>query len=465
MQPLTLLFLVAYLAGVLATGFAWRKRAGRDEASYFVADRTLNTFWGFVGLASLTTGGSTTIALAAFVSTHGVSGLWLDFAGALGLLALGLFLARRVRREGAVTLPEIIGRYYGAHARWAAALLVLVSEIVWFALLIEGTQVVLTAAFGLRPLPAIVGSTAVFVLYTSLGGQFAVVRTDLLQYGLMVVGIPGVALSCALTKAKGFGGLPPETWNFPTSATLHAGDVLALLVLIGLPHLVGSDVYLKMLSCRDEEAARRSAFLAAASKVVFGLSIAAIALAAGKLLPPGPAVETLPRAVLAFVPAPLASLVLVCLVATMHSSADAVLLSATAVTTRDILPPVVKHPLPLGVARALSPLYGALGLCVALAMNRNVLETLKLGYSIFAAGLILPVLAALLPKRLAVPARGAIVAMIVGGAVAALGRFFPSLVGHRDPVLLGTGVNLLVLLLSSAAARASGAGRRREQEA
>src|SRR5712691_8524089 len=197
-------FLLAYLVAVLVIGFTWRRRAGRDEASYFVADRSLNTFWGFVGLASLTTGGSTTIALAALVYEHGVSGLWLDLSGALGLFALALFLARRVRREGAVTLPEIVGRYYGPGARKAAGLLVLVSEIVWFALLVEATQVVLTVAFGFSPIPAIVGSTAVFVLYTSLGGQFAVVRTDLVQYGLMVIGIPGIALVCALGNGRGF---------------------------------------------------------------------------------------------------------------------------------------------------------------------------------------------------------------------------------------------------------------------
>src|SRR5262245_38156756 len=190
LSALTLSFLLLYLAGVLAIGLAWRRRAGRSEESYFVADRSLNTFWGFLGLSSLTTGGSTTIVLAALVSAHGISGLWLDLAGAIGLLALGLFLARRIRREAAVTLPEIIGRYYGAGARLAAAILVLVSEIVWFALLIEATQAVLTAAFGLSPNAAIAGSTAVFVLYTSLGGQFALARTDLLPYGLMVRGFP-----------------------------------------------------------------------------------------------------------------------------------------------------------------------------------------------------------------------------------------------------------------------------------
>ena len=112
--------LALYLGAVLAIGIAWRRRAGRDEASYYVADRSLNAFWGLTGMASLTTGGSTTIALAALVYTHGIAGIWLDLSGALGLLLLGLFLARRVRREGAVTLPEIVGRYYGQPARRAA---------------------------------------------------------------------------------------------------------------------------------------------------------------------------------------------------------------------------------------------------------------------------------------------------------------------------------------------------------
>jgi len=373
--------------------------------------------------------------------------MWLDLAGALGLLALGLFLARRVRREAAVTLPEIVGRYYGAGARRAAAVLVLVSEIVWFALLIEGTALVLTSAFGLDPVLATVGSTAVFVLYTSLGGQFAVVRTDLLQYALMVAGIPLIGLACALGRLR-FAELPGELLRFPVSSTVSASDVMALLVLVGLPHLVGSDVYAKLLSCRDEATARRSALLAAASKVVFGLAVAAIALAARQALPPGPAGTTLPRAILAFVPGPLASLVLVCLIATLQSSADIVLLSASAVTARDLAPPLLGRPLPLAATRALTPVYGALGLAVALAMDRNVIETLKLGYSIFAAGLILPVLAAFLPPRWTPPAAGAIAAMFLGGLVAAAGRFLPGLIGSRDPVIAGTLVNLAVLLIS-----------------
>jgi solute:Na+ symporter, SSS family len=98
LPTLPVVALAAYLAAVLAIGFVWRRRAGRDEVSFFLADRSLGAFWGFTGLASLTTGGSTTVALAALVYTHGVTGLWLDLAGALGLAALVLFLARRPPR-------------------------------------------------------------------------------------------------------------------------------------------------------------------------------------------------------------------------------------------------------------------------------------------------------------------------------------------------------------------------------
>ena len=351
-----------------------------------------------------------------------------------------------------MTLPEIVGRAYGPAARWCAALLVLASEIVWFALLTEATQVVLTAALGLAPTRALVLSTAVFVLYTALGGQFAVVRTDLVQYALMVVGILGIAGFCAVRGAGGLANLPPEAWSFPTSPGLGWADIGVWLLLVGLPHLVGSDVYAKILSSSDEATARRSAILAAASKIVFGLAVASIALAARKALPPMAPAAVLPAVVLAFVPPALAAFVLVALVATMQSSADVVLLSATAVTARDLVPPVLRRPMPLSAARALTPAFGALGLAVAIGMDRNVLETLKLGYSIFSAGLILPVLAALLPSRPLVPRQGAVAAMIAGGAVAAAGRFVPALALHRDPVLAGMAVNFAILLVSGAAA-------------
>ena len=50
--------------------------------------------------------------------------------------------------------------------------------------------------------------------------------------------------------------------------------------------------------------------------------------------------------------------------------------------------------------------------------------------------------------------------MVAGGATAAAGRFFPALAFGRDPVLVGTAVNALVLAGAFAAA-AGGRGAAR----
>jgi Na+/proline symporter len=105
-------------------------------------------------------------------------------------------------------------------------------------------------------------------------------------------------------------------------------------------------------------------------------------------------------------------------------------------------------------ARALVPAFGALGLLIALEM-REIVETLKLGYSIFAAGMILPILFGFF-RRTWVPERYAVAAMIAGGGVALAGRFLPAIAFGRDPVIAGTAANLAVLLAGIAATRWAG---------
>jgi Na+/proline symporter len=161
----------------------------------------------------------------------------------------------------------------------------------------------------------------------------------------------------------------------------------------------------------------------------------------------------LPAALSNFPSPILASFATVALLATMQSSADSVLLTAASATARDVAP-FAGRALDFRAARFLVPVYGALGLLVALGM-REIVETLKLGYSIFAAGMILPILFGFFPA-LWVPAPDAVAAMVAGGSVALLGRFFPGLLFHLDPVIAGTAVNLALLLFGIARTRLRG---------
>jgi SSS family solute:Na+ symporter len=440
-----IVLLAVYLAAVAVIGLLSARRAGRSAAAFYVADRSYGPFRGFVALASTTTGGSATLVCAALVYRFGLPGIWLDLAGAIGLAALALFLAGPVRRTGAFSLPEIAGRFYGPGARRAAGIVVVAAEIAWFALLVEASQTVLTAALGINPAAALIVSALVFIFSTAAGGQYAVIRTDFLQYGLMVVGV--LAIGGGFSMARGLvpSRIDPQWLRFPSSPAFPPREIFVWLVLVGLPHLVGSDVFAKILSCRDERSARLAAFGAAGSKTVFGIAMAAAALA---LKGAGPAFndagEALPRAILAFAPPAAASLALLALVATMQSAADSVLLSAATATLNDIVPRATGREAPFRAARWLVPVYGLAGLAVALWI-RELIDTLKLGYSIFAAGMILPILFGF-HRRLWLPQGDAIAAMCAGGGVAVLGRFVPRLCLGLDPVIAGTTINLAILL-------------------
>jgi solute:Na+ symporter, SSS family len=431
------LALALYGAAVVLVGLRSARAASRSTDAFLVADRGLGAWRAGVALSSTVIGGSTTLVLAALVAAKGLPALWLDLAGALGLLALGAFLAPRLRATGATTIAEVIGLAYGPGVRRIAALLVVSAEIVWFALLTEATRTVVVATTPWNPRGVLVLTAAVFVLYTALGGQRAVVGTDLLQFALMVLGLLLVALPLALAQLA---RTPPPArlLAFPTGAVFSWTDVAAMLVLVGLPHAVGSDVWAKVLSATDGRAARRAALGASAAKLAFGLATCAIALAGLARGVAGPAAELFPRTVFALAGPALAPLLLVALVATMQSSADSVLLSAAAATAHDLVPGA-------GVrfARGAVVLYGAAGLGVALLLQ-DLVETFRLGYTLFASGLILPTLAAFVPA-VRVDRRFAGAAMLLGGAAAMLERF--AHVAGVDPVLVGTGVNAVVLVL------------------
>jgi solute:Na+ symporter, SSS family len=430
--------LVLYGVAVLLVGLLSASDASRSTDAFLVGDRGFGAFTAWAALSSTVIGGSTTLVLAALVASKGLPALWLDLAGALGLLALGLFLAPRVRATGATTIAEVIGRSYGPGVRKIAALLVVLAEIVWFALLTEATQTVIVATTPWEPTRVLIITAVLFVTYTALGGQRAVVRTDLLQFGLMVAGLLVVAFPLAVRTLV---TTPPPAalLHFPTGPRFSWGDVLTLLVLVGLPHAVGSDVWAKLLSARDVGAARRAALGAAASKLAFGLATVTIALAGVACGVGGTPAELFPRTVFLLAGSTLAPLLLVALVATMQSSADSVLLSAAAATSHDLFGPRA------GVAfsRLAVVAYGGLGLVVALALH-DLVETFRLGYTLFASGLILPALVAFV-SGIRVDRRFAGAAMLLGGGTAMLERFVHPF--GVDPVLAGTGVNALVLAL------------------
>ncbi len=432
----------AYLLATLAVTAVVRIRHGaqRERHLVFVAGGTLSGFVTGCTLCATAVGGSSIVVATALVYQHGLPGIWLDLSGALGFLALGLLLARRVRETGVASIAELAGLRHGPGVRRLCALVVLCAELGWLALQARAAADVLGPSFPTLA-PALLMAVALgwVALYTLAGGQLAVSYLDVVQLALMALGLCVLA-PLATTRALGAGGLAGLRLEFPTSASFGAPEILGFLALTGLPHMVGSDIYAKILSARDGRAARRGALLGAAFKALFGLALGLTALAGRELLPglaaPG---ELLPSLLARVLPPAIAGLVIVAVLATMQSTASQVLLSATTMLGNDLLP----RP---GVARVATPLLAGLAWLLAVVVP-TVVDLMKIAYTVFAAGLALPVVTAVLPG-LRLP-RAAVAAAIACGSGLGGGLHALRLAGLAplpgDPVLWGAGACLLCL--------------------
>ncbi|MBD3369483.1 hypothetical protein GF402_03880 [Candidatus Fermentibacteria bacterium] len=429
-----------YAAVLIGIGFLFRGSVRSREQTY-LAGRKLSSPIVAVSLSATAIGGSATVALASFVHSHGLSGVWLDLPLGLALITGGFLLARKIRATGCLSLPQIGGRLYGGGFRLSVAVLVAMAEVAWFALLLRAAAPFLRGITSLPESVCMVITALIFLCYTLMGGQTAVAWTDLLQL-LLVLGagliLPALAV---LRRTDWLAGLPDGSLAFPTGSGLDLPAVFGLLAMIGLPGLVGGDVYGKILSARDVSTARRGTVAAGAVKIFSAALVAVIALG-GRVLFPESGGDGLLADVIEVVMSPwLASLAFLAFLAAMMSSADSVLLTGTTIVDVDLLPSG-KNRLSHRIRFSLTAgALGAAGLVLAM-LSTGIVELLKWAYTVFAAGAPLPVLAGLCNKR-RVQGPWAVSSLLGGGATAVAAK----LVGAQQAVLYGLLVSALLITL------------------
>ena len=194
----------------------------------------------------------------------------------LSLILGGVFFARRMRRLAFTTLIDPFEARFGGG--WAAVLLVpaMLGEIFWSAELLLALGSTFGVMLGLRLAAAILLAAAVVTAYTMIGGMWSVAYTDVLQLGLVVLGLT-VALPFVLEAMGGLGGswagylaarpgrgglLPPleargEFWTRP--AVVGWWDVSVMLVCGGIPW---NCYFQRVLSCRTPAKAQWHSILA-----------------------------------------------------------------------------------------------------------------------------------------------------------------------------------------------------------
>ena len=410
-------FLVMVIIGVVS------RKPARDANGFFVASRRGSTLLITGSLVATIIGGSATVGVAGLGFRLGLTGAWWLLVGSIGLVVLGLFFANKVRRFALYTLPELAEKQYDRRVGLAASILIVVAWLGVIAGQIVATGKILSVLGIGSPLLWMVLFTMVVVFYTALGGQYADIRTDLVQGILIYLGI-FACLVAVLSQLGGLAGLKsalaPEQFAFPLSPHFSGVDLVSYLLLVGLTYIVGPDMYSRILSARDEKTARASALWSALLIAVFAFAPTLIGMGASVLFPKIPSEQAFSMIAGTALPPLLGGLVLAGLLAATMSSADSCLLSASTILTVDIikrLQPTLSERRLLLIARWGIVILGVLSLLLALRVS-GVISALLLAYTIYTCGLVLPVIAGFYKNKLRVTSAGALAAIIGGGAVA-----------------------------------------------
>jgi SSS family solute:Na+ symporter len=361
--------------------------------------------------------------------SQGLTGAWWLLVGTVGLIVLGIFLAKKVRQFGLYTLPELVEKQYDRRIGLAASILIVVSWVGVIAAQIVASGKILSVLGMGDPTMWMIIFSAVFIAYTVLGGQYSVIRTDIIQVGIIFLGIFG-GLALVLVKVGGWGGLetalPADHFAFPVSESFGGYELVSLLLLVGLTYVVGPDMYSRLFCAKDGRAARTSVFWAAALIIPFALGITLIGMGASTLFPGISPEQAFPTVITEVMPPLLGYVVLAALLGAVMSSADTCLLTASTILSVDIVgrfKPTLSQGKLLALSRWGIVFLGICSLLVALAL-KGVISSLLFAYTVYTAGVILPVLAGFYKDKLKVTSLGALAAIIGGGGMALVSKIF-----------------------------------------
>lgn len=206
-----------YLLLALGVGLATREGSAKGRRSYFLADRSLPWWWAGISVAATTFAADTPLAVAGIIASRGVSGNWMWLSWLLVHAGVAVVFARRWWRADIVTDAEFIALRYGDSATgtlrsFRAGLYGLVYNVIILGWVLRAMGKIVqplfrwdvwtpefTALVG-RILPertalgspgeaiTIVLLVVLVTVYSSLGGIRGVVRTDLVQFALGLLG-------------------------------------------------------------------------------------------------------------------------------------------------------------------------------------------------------------------------------------------------------------------------------------
>jgi len=424
--------IAGFFAVMLAIGFYFARRM-RNASDYFAAGKQVPWWLSSVSYWMSSFSAFAFVAHSALAYQHGLVPLTIWWAAGVMLIIAGHLVATRWRRVGTTSPVEFIEQRYGPTMRqslsWLGTVLIVLDD----ALKIVAIGTVVSASIGFPAEDAILWCGLIMLTYTLLGGLWAVLVTDMVQFVVMLSAV-FVLAPLALGRVGGFVMLVeqvPEGFFQWTAGkyTVAYLSLFAVMALLGF--CTRWSLVQRFYAVPTDIDARKVCYLVAGLNIVVAPLLLFPALAAVIYLPdvsdPDRIYGLLCRELL---PVGLVGMLIAAIFSATMSSLSSDFNAVASVLTTDVYKRLVnpadteRHYVMVG--RVLTLIIGLVTVGLALLMNQYgkqllLFDKMVIIFVLLGPSTMIPVLAGLLFRR--VSNGGAICGMVSGIALTLAARF------------------------------------------
>lgn len=401
------LIIAAYFIFIVSKGvFRSRKISHQDD--FLVAGRNIGWFFLMATMSATVLGGGSSIGAIGRTYEWGILMLLVSIGWYLQFIFSGFFVAPKFRALKLYTVAEYFGHRFDEKNRFLAFLLSL-----FFSVGVLGAQMVafgkiITAMIPEIPyLWAVIIGGSIVVLYSTAGGLLAVIHTDVYQFVILFVGFLITMFLCipdlmeVQTQIRDI--VPPEFFKADGGKGWFFAISTFLAFLLGETFAPG---YITRFVVGKDVRNTKLGIVGAGFFLTFTFPVILffIALYARFHFPDIDSEQALPRTILRLNNPIVGGVIIAALMSAVMSSADSILNSATAIFVKDLYEHYYKKKQTgkknsgLRIARLFSVFLGITGVLLALVLP-NVIDLLLLTYTMWAPGIILPVLVGIFSKK------------------------------------------------------------------
>ncbi len=470
MNPVVLVFLIIYYVVVVLIGFwAVKKGGAKDLEGYLLGGRQVGPLVTAMTLQSTSMSGYMFLGGGSEGFRAGYWAIWYASGdiggGVVNLSVIGRRMRKLSKILGSLTSIEYLEHRYPHPATRiiSGGLSVFLLYFYVLAQFIAGGKG-MALVTGLPYGAALTIAVGIIMLYTFLGGYFAVAYTDFFQSLVMIVGMLWIFIA-TLVNVGGFtaaniaiGELDPtylSIWGKDLQFHNNWGEILGAVLIFSVGYMGWPHVVTRHMAMKSPKTARMAAVYSTIWNLFFVTAPYLLGIFAILILPnladPEMAIFTLAQELL---PPAVTGIVMAAIMAAIMSTADSILLQVGTIASRDIfqrfINPKASDSQMVWVSRFLVAGMGIIGLVVALVSPPGVFSIVTFTTSVLGSAFLPAYVCAVWWKK--ANTKGAL-ASIVGGALMAFIAKKTSIPLH--PMLAGLIVSWLLMIVVSLATQKS----------